>query len=132
MGRLLAATFGFFDLLFSARLYALQLVCPEPFVILHPFVNGPKPNAIQFIHALPSRAALAYQSYFSEDAQVLGNLRLRPAKRFHKVIHRSLAESQGVEQQPPFRLGDGVEGIESGWSSRHGEIVFLHRNMSIG
>jgi len=57
--------------------------------------------------------ANAYEADLLEHAEVLGNLRLRPAQRLHEVSHRLRTPGQSLNYLPSLRLGYGVEDIQS-------------------
>ena len=68
---------------------------------------------VQLVEPLPSRATHADKTDLPQDAQVLRDLWLGKAERGDHVVHRLLALSEQVEDLPPSRLSDRVEGIRS-------------------
>jgi len=110
-------------------------VSPEFFKHFGPVVDGFQALAVEAVKALASFLPHGDEADFFENAQVLGDHRLRPAEVMDEAIDGHFAVGEYFEHAAALGLGDGVEGSRVvgargiSFCSRRGTI-FRYGNMS--
>lgn len=102
----------------------VQLVYPESFVGFDPVVHRSKFLAAEGVQAVPAPLDGADEPRPAEDAEVFGDLGLRPAEQVDEPgdIPLAVAAGKSAEQLPSPWLGDGGEEIGSALRTGHGQI----------
>src|SRR6185295_5699300 len=86
--------------------------------------------AVEPVEPLPPAFAHVDSADFSENAQVLRDLRLGQPELNHEIVHGALAAGEYVEDLPSPRLGHGIECVSGRRCSWHMYIIYLYRNIS--
>src|SRR5579871_4851898 len=92
-----------------------------PLESLDPVIDKLQVIVVEFIHATLALLVDSDQPHFAQDAQMLGNDRLRQSQRQDDGSHCQVSVlRQQINDLPPPRLGDGVENVRSRGGSWHG------------
>jgi hypothetical protein len=125
---ILFGLFGGFRPLFHAG----ELMLPVALECAGPFVkrpNGVGVSVVEHLAALPSHI---HQADFKQDAEVLGDGRLREIEIQNDIVYGALLRYEKRKNVAAAGFGHGVEGVGGGGSARHDWIIFPYRNMSSG
>jgi len=113
------------------RLDTSQLSTPVMREQTAPVMNRAKCLCIDAIESSPTLAPHADQVYVAQDLQMLRDRWLLELERFGDLGHRSLVIRDELEDVPPARLSDGVEGVRSRRGASHDDTyIFLYGNVS--
>ena len=119
--------------LLGALFDTVELVAPERFEGFCPVVHSFQLLGFQIVNAL---FALLYdrdQADFAEHAKVLRDGRLRKLQRYDQRSNcQGSSPRKQLDNLSATGLGDRVEYVGGGRSTRRDCIIFLYRNMSRG
>src|SRR3954469_23870922 len=87
---------------------------PGPLVAAHPVVDGLERRAVDPVDPPATLVAHLDRPDRAQDAQVLRDLGLSEPERAGELADGALTAGEEVEDLPPARLGDGVEGVGGG------------------
>jgi hypothetical protein len=94
-------------------------------------VDGLQRLSVQAVEPPATVSTNLHRTDLSQDAQMLGDLRLREAELGDEVVDGTLAVGEEIQDLPPPRLRYGVEGIRGRGCPCHIHNLYLYRNMSI-
>jgi hypothetical protein len=109
-----------------------ELMTPVTFKRASPFMQRLDGLGVRSVEHLATLPPDIHQTDFKQDAEVLGNGRLRQIEAGDDVVYRALLGYEKGENVAATGFGHGVKGVGGCGGARHERIIFLYRNMSRG
>jgi hypothetical protein len=97
-----------------------ELMTPVTFKHAGPFMHGPDRIGVGTVKHLTALPPHIHKADLKQNAEVLGDGRLRQVECGYNVVYRALLGDEKAKNVAAAGFGHGVEGVGGGGSARHG------------